>query len=131
MGNFVSIALTCAVDYGIASVLSMFWEHIFTPYDASSSKTRTVIEGLLQFAALNSSLYWGISAFSFDGMDNTLGMIPLVFFAYTFSPNMIMKLSASHNTLRALLGFNFPNLLFSGGFESGSGSIEPKLEPPI
>jgi hypothetical protein len=122
MGNLISITAAVALDYFVASFTSMFWEHIFQPYDAAKNKALSVGEGILQFAALASTIYWGLTVFSFDGADNSLGLVPVFIFAASFSPNMMAKLGSGHNTLRTLLGFQFPSLLFSSGEGSTSST---------
>lgn len=121
MGNIISLTLTFTLDYLVASVTSMFWEHLMQPYDANKSKALSVGEGILQFAALSSSIYWAVSIFDFVGSDSSFGLVPVMLLAVAFSPNMMAKLGSGHATLRQLLGFNFPSLLFSNGMGVGTG----------
>lgn len=113
MGNYFSIVAATTVDFFVASISSMFWEYIFSPYDAAKSTYISLAEGILQFAALTTSLFWGLGLFSPEGVGSELGMIPPVLFGVLFSPNMMKKLSATHSNVKTLLGFQFPSLLAS------------------
>ena len=113
MGNFFSITVSVSVDFLTASVLSMFWEYIFSPYDASKPALLNVGEGILQFSALASSIYWALGIFTPEGASGELGIVPALIFAVSFSPSMIRKLMATHSNLNKILGFHVTQVVNS------------------
>ncbi len=125
MGNIVSLTVSVAVDYLGGSLSAMLWEYIFQPYNATANKFYNIGMGLLQMAATIGSCTLLTSFLTPAGYskDSTIGLIGVILFAFSYSPNMRAKLQTGHTTLREILLFN------TGGFLDSKVKPYVKLHP--
>lgn len=108
MGNLLSTLVAGGVDYLAGSLTAMVWERIMHPYDPSKHKFISVLEGVFQFAATITTSDLISNVLTPAGANSTIGMVGVMFFALIYSPNMLAKLGAGHNTLKQILMFSIP-----------------------
>lgn len=108
MGNLLSTLVAGSIDYLSGSLTAMIWERIMHPYDQNKHKFISVLEGIFQFAATVTTADLISNVLTPAGTNNNLGMVGIMFFALIYSPNMLAKLGAGHNTLKQILMFSIP-----------------------
>lgn len=112
MGGILSSFVGIGVDYLAGSITACTWEWVFNPYDPSKSTFLSVFEGLLQLTASVSTGFWLSGLLTPEGAVSNLGMVAIMYFIFSYSPNMRAKLQAGHTTTKTTLAFNTPSFLF-------------------
>lgn len=122
MGGILSNFMGVGADYLIGSLTACIWEWVFNPYSTDKSTLFSVFEGLLQLTASTSTAYWLSGILTPTGASSNLGMVLIMFFTLSYSPNLRAKLNAGHQMTRSTLSFNTPSFLMNPPSSSSSSS---------
>lgn len=118
MGNIFSTFMGVSIDYLVGSLTGCLWEWVFNTYDPSKGTMISVFEGLLQLTASVTTAYWLHGIVTPVGVTSGLGMVAVMFFTLSYSPNLRAKLNAGHQLTKTTLAFD------STSFLSGPSEIK-------
>jgi len=122
MGGILSSFMGVGVDYLIGSLTACVWEWVFNPYSSDKSTFFSVLEGLLQLTASATTAYWLTGILTPAGASSNLGMVLIMYFTLSYSPNMRAKLNAGHQMTKTTLAFNTSNFLMNPPSSSESSN---------
>jgi len=111
MGGILSTFLGVSIDYLVGSLTACLWEWVFNPYDPSKGTFISLFEGLLQLTATATTAFWLHGMITPADISSGLGMVAIMYFAITYSPNMRGKLNAAHHLTKTTLAFDSGTLL--------------------
>lgn len=120
MGNIITNFAAISIDYLVGSITACLWEWVFNTYDPNKGTLISVFEGLLQLTATTTTAYFLGGLLTPVGISSGLGMVAIMYFAFTYSPNMRAKLNAGHLKTKTTLAFDSQTLLGGGGTSSSS-----------
>ena len=101
MGSIVSITVSVFIDWLAGSITAGVYEYVFSPYSSSTSKTKTIIEGITQMGVTVATAPYLMDLLtpSMFEKSTSIGLIGVLFFAFMYSNNMMAKLRTAHNNL--------------------------------
>lgn len=111
MGGILSTFTGLSVDYLVGSLTACLWEWVFNPYDPSKGHLLSVFEGLLQLTATSTTAFYLSGLLTPAGASSGLGMVALMYFAFSYSPNLRAKLNAGHQLTKTTLAFDSTSFL--------------------